>query len=250
MAQILRRAGDEIVGVALHPSGRRKHGPEILRAAAVRRGCVFQAARLDGPATLERIRKLGAAVGLSASFGYILRRPLLELFPKGILNLHPAFLPWNRGAYPNVWSIVERKPAGVTLHLLDEGVDTGPIVAQTRVNVRPTDTGESLYRRLEDESLRLFKQAWPKFKRGALRPRRQDNKTGSLHRTKDVATIDRIDLDRAYPARELIDILRARTFPPHSGAFFETSEGKRIGIQVTLTELDATPTRTARSKRI
>ena len=114
-------------------------------------------------------------------FGYILRPNFLRLIPRGCVNVHPALLPYNRGAYPNVWSIVDGSPAGVTIHFVDEGIDTGDIIAQAQVVIEPVDTGESLYRKLERGAVALF----PKLGRGyAL-----DRLSGSRSPRKSVRTI-------------------------------------------------------------
>lgn len=69
------------------------------------------------------------------SFGYrhILRKAQLETLKRPVLNLHIAYLPFNRGAHPNFWSFIESTPAGVTIHEIDEGIDTGPICFQKYV---------------------------------------------------------------------------------------------------------------------
>src|SRR3990167_11096462 len=76
------------------------------------------------------------------SYGYrhILRENVLGMLPDRAVNLHIAFLPWNRGADPNFWSFAEHTPKGVTIHYLDKGVDTGDIIAQRSVMPFPHDT--------------------------------------------------------------------------------------------------------------
>jgi methionyl-tRNA formyltransferase len=130
---------------------------------------------------------------------------------------------------------VDDTPAGVTLHEIDEGVDTGDIWARQQVEVRPSDTGRSLYRRLEQASLDLFQSAWPKWKNGELSPTKQSEEEGTKYYTDDVENIDEIDLDAMYTGRELIDILRARTFPPHNGAYF-VEDGQKVYLRLELTE--------------
>jgi methionyl-tRNA formyltransferase len=180
-----------------------------------------------------RHRARGRRVRVSVMFGYMLREPIRRLFPRECINLHPAYLPWNRGAYPNVWSIVERTPAGATLHYVDDGVDTGDIIAQRRVVVAPHDTGETLYGRLEAASLELFRDTWPLFAAGRAGRTAQSGE-GSFHRVHDVEAIDAIDPGRAYAAGELVDIPRARTFPPHAGVL--TAGNRRIHVRVELEE--------------
>ncbi len=229
----LKETGREIVGVVIHPEEKQKYGREILDTAALPAKRVFLAPSLKEISTLEEIRSLSPDVGLSVMFDYILDVSFMELFPKGCFNLHPSILPYNKGAFANVWAIVDRTPAGVTFHVIDAGVDTGPIVAQKEVKIEPIDTGETLYRKLEGAGVALFKETWPKVETGEYTLYPQDPGAGTVHRRSDVDRIDRIDLEKEYKARELIDILRARTFPPYNGAYF-VAEGKRVYMELKL----------------
>jgi methionyl-tRNA formyltransferase len=229
-------AGEEVVGLAVHPPARARLREEIVAAAGLPPQRVFDGARLGEPEVLESIRSLGPALGISIMFGYILRPPFLGLFPRGVVNLHPAYLPWNRGAYPNVWSLVEGTPAGATLHYIDPGVDTGDLIAQVKLAPSPADTGATLYRRQEEAAATLFRQTWPGLRAGTA-PRTPQDSGGSSHRMADVARIDEVDLDRRYTGRELIDLLRARTFPPHKGAYFRV-DGRRYYLRLQIEEDD------------
>ena len=231
--QWLKEQREEIVGLVLHGRSRRKCGEELLEAAALIPSCLFDGSQLRQTEVLNAIRALEADVAVSVYFGYILKREFLALFPRGCMNLHPALLPYNRGAYPNVWSIVDGTPAGVTLHYIDEGVDTGDIIAQRKVVVEPVDTGATLYRKLEEASVQLFVETWPWIKAGTAERTPQPREAGTTHRVEDVRQIDQVDLDRQYTARELIDILRARTFPPYPGAYF-VRNGRKVYINVDL----------------
>ena len=233
----LAEQDEEIVGVVLHPSEKRSYGKKILDAVDLPDSHIFRANRLQEPGVTDQIQRLEPDIGVSVLFGYILKAELLNIFERGCVNLHPAYLPYNRGAYPNVWSLIDETPAGVTLHRIDEKIDTGDILARRRVEKRITDTGRSLYRRLEQASLDLFKEAWPALKVGSLTAIAQHKSEGTYHRSDDVNEIDEIDLDATYTARELINILRARTFPPHSGAYFK-EEGRKVYVSVELSESD------------
>jgi methionyl-tRNA formyltransferase len=108
------------------------------------------------PAGIERLRAISPDIGISAYYGYILKPEIIELFSRGVINMHGAYLPWCRGRNPNVWTIVDQAPAGVTIHKMEAGIDTGPILAQRRVDLTPDDTAESLYRKMEKAMLTLF----------------------------------------------------------------------------------------------
>ncbi len=229
----LRERDEEIVGLVLHPERRRAYGEEILRTAGVPADRVFSGSKLRRPAVREAIAALRPEIGLSVLFAYILKPAFLRVFPRRVVNLHPSLLPYNRGAYPNVWSIIERTPAGASLHYLDEGVDTGEIIAQKEVEVEPVDTGETLYRKLERAALDLFRETWRQIENGTAVTLAQRQDAGTCHRARDVQAVDEIDLDASYRARDLIDLLRARTFPPHEAAFFRT-EGRRVNVRIQL----------------
>ncbi len=226
--------GEQIVGLVMHPPQKQKFGPQILEASGLADTRILQATQIKTAAGRAYVQDVRPDIGVSVLFDYLLDRTVLDAVPRGVVNLHPSYLPFNRGQFPNVWSIVEKTPAGVTLHYIDEQVDTGDIIAQSRVDVEPTDTGLTLYRRLELAAIDLFKSAWPHLSAGAT-VRVPQQGCGTCHRTRDVDRIDRIDLEKAYPARELIDILRARTFPPYKGAFFEEN-GRRVYLRLELTE--------------
>jgi methionyl-tRNA formyltransferase len=98
--------------------------------------------------------------------------------------------------------------------------------------VLPTDTGETLYRKLEQESVKLFIDSWPDIAAGVA-PRIPQAGSGTHYRTSDRRHLDRIELDKTYRAAELINILRATTFPPYRGAYFEVG-GRKIYLRLEL----------------
>lgn len=233
IVQWLREQQEDIVGLVVHPPHKRKYGEELVAASQVSADYIFDGSTLQQPDVFEAIRALKPDLGLSILFGYILKPDFINLFPQGIINLHPAYLPHNRGQYPNVWSIVEQTPAGVTLHYINPGIDTGDIIAQQQAPIEPIDTGQTLYQKLEIAGVSLFRQTWPQIRRGETPRLSQSNKPGTYHRTQDVETIDHIELDQTYTARELINIIRARTFPPYKGAYF-IHEGRKIFMRLEL----------------
>lgn len=93
-------------------------------------------------------------------YGYrhILKKELIESTRAPIINLHISYLPWNRGAHPNFWSFYECTPSGVSIHLIDEGVDTGAIIYQKYVNFdKEEDTFSKTYKKLIFEIEKLFR---------------------------------------------------------------------------------------------
>lgn len=227
----LRNSDADIVALIVHESGKQKLTNEIIEAANLPPESVISADTLNDPNTIGQLTALKPDCGVSAFFGHILRKPILDLFPRGVVNLHTSLLPLNRGSYPNVWTIVDQTAAGVSMHLIDEGVDTGAILAQKEIELCPSDTGLTLNQRLESAVIDLFRNNWDKFISGQLKPQPQNDTLSSVHRASDTSQIDRIDLDANVRAGDLIDILRARTYPPHRGAYFEV-DGQKYFVEL------------------
>jgi methionyl-tRNA formyltransferase len=190
--------GEDIVGLVLHPEHKQRYGKEILDASRVNTTRVFDGSSLKQEKTLHAVRNLQPDIGLSILFDYKISKDFIDFFPMGIVNLHPSYLPYNRGQYPNVWSIVEETPAGVSLHYIDEGIDTGDIIAQKEVQVLSKDTGMSLYGKLEQTAVEIFKEHWQLIRQGKQRRISQTKAEGTYHTTRDVEKIDEIKLDRKY----------------------------------------------------
>jgi len=125
---------------------------------------------------------------LAISFGYrhILRKDVLDTAKRPVLNLHIAYLPWNRGAHPLFWSAFDGTPAGVTIHEIDAGIDTGPICFQKKVYIDPdTETFASGYKRLIDEMEAIFEEHADELLTGAYSSQPQEG-TGSAKRVRDL----------------------------------------------------------------
>jgi len=241
--EMVQKHGDTIVAIVVHAKESSRYRDEILAALNQPHPVVIEADSLRNRETVEQIEALRPDVGLSAFFGHILRPEIINIFPLGIVNIHPAYLPYNRGAYPNVWSIVDKTPAGVTIHYVDKGVDSGNIIDQVEIEVTPEDTGESLYDKLEKTCIELLARSWPGIAEAPAKVKAdtQDSSEGTSHRVRDTDDIDLIDLDKTYRAGDLLDIIRSRTFPGFHGAYFEQDSEKyflRIEIEKESTQDD------------
>lgn len=126
-------------------------------------------------------------IGYVVSYGYrhIVKEPVIRGYTGRIVNLHISLLPWNRGAYPNLWSFLEDTPKGVTVHFMDCSLDTGDIIAQREVSFDAGDeTLATTYAKLSDEIVSLFGTWWPRLAAGEVEAVQQPV-GGSCHRLKD-----------------------------------------------------------------
>lgn len=125
-----------------------------------------------------------ADLWVSVHWPFIFRHEQLATPKLGIVNVHNSYLPWNKGAHACTWAIVDRTPHGATMHWIDEGVDTGPILFQERVEIDPEDTAHSLYQKTADAEVRVFKTGMEMILSGYLRKIPQAA-AGSIHRKRD-----------------------------------------------------------------
>jgi phosphoribosylglycinamide formyltransferase-1 len=119
--------------------------------------------KLEGEAEnkyIETLKRYGAEVIALAGFMRIIKKGMLTAFPQRILNIHPALLP----AFPGVESWKQAldygvKVAGCTVHLVDEGTDSGPVIIQRTVPVLDTDTPKTLHARIQVEEHKAYPEA-------------------------------------------------------------------------------------------
>ena len=118
------------------------------------------------------------------SFGFRYKVPawLLDRLPHKCINIHISALPWNKGAHPNLWAHLNETPHGVTIHEMEETLDTGPCVVQTivRLDVGRFTTFRDTWSRLMDVAVDTFCRSWNGIKAGAY-PARPQGPGGSSH---------------------------------------------------------------------
>jgi methionyl-tRNA formyltransferase len=226
----LVEGGYNIVGVYTRPdrlAGRgRALTPPAVKAAALDYGLpIFQPPGLRRPEAVEELASLKPDVVVVCAFGVILRQPVLDTPAKGVLNVHPSLLPRHRGASPIAAAILAGdEQTGVTIMLLDPGMDTGPILSQRAIPVSPWDTSGSLGDRLAEVGAELLLEVLPRWLADEIKPQPQDDllATQSALLSKEDGAID-----WNLPA---IDIWRrVRAFNPWPGAF-TTLEGQTLLI--------------------
>lgn len=172
--QALAQAGHEIAAVVTQPDKPkgRKHEltPPPVKTAALELGIpVLQPARVRTPECIEQIRRLQPEIIVVAAFGQLIPKAILELPKYGCINIHASLLPKYRGAAPIQWAILDgEKETGVTLMRMDEGLDTGDMIAKTVVEITPQETGGSLFDKLSEAGARLLVETLPLLETGGV----------------------------------------------------------------------------------
>jgi len=123
---------------------------------------------LSGPITPQDCTDGDFDFLISYGYRFILANDVLRLFPSKAINLHISLLPYCRGAHPIFWAILEQKLLGVTIHLLDEGLDTGNILFQsvTPPSLSQDESFNSLYQKQREAIELLFMHSWKYLRTG------------------------------------------------------------------------------------
>lgn len=194
---------------------------------------IFYSDSLYKKETQDTLKMMNLDLAILAWWPYIIKKDLIKIPKFGYLNFHPSYLPYNRGKDPNFWSIIENVPFGVSIHFVDTGIDSGDIVFQSVINKSCEDTGKTLYEKALKEIVKLFKDNFQQIKSGKIPRKPQDLNHGSFHRRSELNLASMIDLDKSYRARDLLNIIRARTFYPHPAAYFvEGGEKYEVRIDI------------------
>jgi methionyl-tRNA formyltransferase len=185
----------------------------------------------NDPFLAPKLELLGPTHGVSAGYREILTTDVIEVFEKGIANVHTSLLPFGRGANPNAWAIFYDQPAGVTVHLIDGSVDTGPIIFQQHVKYDGADTAATLQEKLIAAAKPLMNAAIPAWIGVDIKATPQAKCDWPTHRKKELETIC-IEGDKKYHGWEIINILRARTFAPYPGALYTAPNGEKYRVRI------------------
>jgi methionyl-tRNA formyltransferase len=227
------RALHEIATVTLvvtqpdRPKGRgMKLAPPPVKQLALELGFpVLQPTKVRTPEFAATLREHNADVALVIAYGRILPKAVLEAPRLGCLNVHASILPKLRGAAPIQWSVVRGdSETGVCLMQMDEGLDTGPVLACARLPIGPDETSAELSLRLSELGAQLVREQLPRFVRGELTATPQDHAQATL-----APLLSKEDgaLDWSRSARELHNL--ARGLSPWPGAFTWLS-GTRLKV--------------------
>ncbi len=218
--EALLKSDDQVVGVVTQPDRPKGRGqaviPSPVKVVCLREGIpILQPLKMKAPEFLEALRQWHPDVITVTAFGRILPAAILTLPPRGCINVHGSLLPKYRGAGPVQWAVIRgEQETGITTMLMDEGMDTGAMLLQKRVAIRPDDTAGTLAPRLAEVGGRLLVETLRQLKAGALRPQPQDHSLATM-----APLLKKEDglVDWTLPAGDIAN--RVRGLSPWPGAF-------------------------------
>lgn len=224
----LSEAGADILLVVTQPdrpSGRgKKLTPPPVKVLAEELGIpVYQPERIRRKEALEHVLSFGAECAAVVAYGQILPQAFLDGFPLGALNVHGSLLPKYRGAAPIHRSILAGDAeTGISIMLLDAGMDTGPVLTEQAVPIELHDNLGTMHDKLANVGAELLCRTLADWKAGRIQPRPQDDSLATL-----APPIKKEEMAVSWqlPAQRVFNTIRA--FDPFPGAFTSLG-GKRL----------------------
>jgi methionyl-tRNA formyltransferase len=227
--EILLANGYPVIAVVSQPDrpkGRgRKLIPPSLKVVAEKHGIpVLQPESVRDLGFIEQFKQLSPDMIALAAFGQIIPKDILDIPPLGCLNVHPSLLPQYRGAAPINWSLINGDTTtGVTIMLMDEGMDTGDILLQEETEIDPDEVYDSLHDRLSLSGAQLLLAATDMIVAGKSTPLPQDSSkaTYAPRLTKDMEHIN-----WESGADSLVNLIRGLSSDPGAYAFLREKKLK------------------------
>jgi methionyl-tRNA formyltransferase len=228
--EALLDAGHEVAALVTQPDKEKGRGRELapppLKPVALARGVrVLQPRRVREPAAEEELEALRPELQVVVAYGQILPKSVIDIAPLGTVNVHASMLPRLRGAAPIQWAIARGDAeTGVTTMLIDEGLDTGPMLLSRPTSIGPEETAGQLEPRLARLGAEVLLETVQGLAEGTLRPIPQDHSAATL-----APLLKKEDgrLDWTRPAPELAN--RVRGFHPWPGAY-TTVDGRVLKV--------------------
>lgn len=223
----------EVIAVVSQPDKPRGRDLQLqsppVKSLAQNRGIpVFQPAKARDPLFIEKLRQLQPDLMVVIAYGQILPQSILDIPHHGCLNIHTSLLPRHRGAAPIQWSILSGDAeTGVTIMKMDAGLDTGPILSQKFIPIRPEDNSQTIHDQLAEAGADLLLETIPEYVQGKINPRPQpEGETYARKISKEDGLID-----WTLPAITIWNKVRA--FTPWPGAFtFLPREGRKQLLKI------------------
>jgi methionyl-tRNA formyltransferase len=164
-----------------------------------------------------------------------------QIFPKRLVenvccvNFHPGLNPYNRGWYPQAFSIINGLPVGSTIHLMDEEVDHGEIIAQKEVEIIVSDTSFEVHKKIINAEKKLIKENLLNIINGVFETTKPVQE-GNYNGIKDYNAICELNLKSVATFREHLNILRATTHGNFKNAYFFDDNGTKYFVRILIEE--------------
>jgi methionyl-tRNA formyltransferase len=176
---------------------------------------------------------------LIENFNLIISCHSRQIFPAKLvnsvrcINIHPGLNPYNRGWYPQIFSIMNKMPLGATIHEMDELIDHGDIIAQKEIELCSWDTSLTAYNKVIQAEVELMNDFIEDIIDGAYHATPMHSE-GNYNSKADFNKLCKLDLDETLTVKEVIDMLRALTHGDYKNAYFIDDKNNKVYVNIEL----------------
>lgn len=231
--QAMIDAGHEICGVFTQPDKPKGRGytltPPPVKELAVQHGLsVYQPTTFRTKEAEELVASLRPEIIIVVAYGKLLPKAILDIPPKGCINVHGSLLPKYRGAAPIQWAVINgEKTTGVTTMYMDEGLDTGDILLMEETPIQPNETAGELFDRLSLLGAKVLEDTLQKIEDGSITRTPQPNEGASYA---SMLGKELCQVDWGQPAATIHNLVRGLSPWPVATSVYQ---GKRIKLHRT-----------------
>lgn len=213
------------------------HAKELIKISELSEDKIIRGELFSNFENIEKLNSLELDYVIGVHFPYIIPKNVLACAKVGFINLHPAYLPYNKGWHTPTWAILDKTKYGATLHFMAEALDAGDIINQKTLKVTCYDTADSLYKKVLELEEKVFIESFDDLL--TLSPKRlKQTKKGTSHNKKDLRAIKEINLEASLKTKDIIDRLRALTTNDISESAYFTKGNKKYAVQINITKID------------
>jgi methionyl-tRNA formyltransferase len=221
LKSVLKNGGDIVGIVTIKEAKNNSDFCDLTPVSDEHRIPIHYCKNVNDPQTMEWIKEKAPDVIFCWGFSQLIKKELLSLPPLGILGVHPALLPKNRGRHPLIWAkVLGLKESGLSFFRMDEGADSGPILSQERFEITEEDDASSLYRKIEEIAACQISSFLPELISGKARFFEQDVSKANTWRKRSPKDGS---IDWRMSATAILNLIRALTHP-YPGAEFSLEE--------------------------
>lgn len=188
---------------------------------------------------LRQVDVKAQARSLIETYDLIISAHCKQIFPPVLVNsvrcvnVHPGLNPFNRGWYPQIFSIINKKPIGATIHVMDEQIDNGEIIIQEEVDLYESDTSKDVYERVVEAEKKLLGTHLENIIKGDYSSKKVAA-SGNYNSPADFLELCELNLSSVGTLREHIDLLRALSHGEHNNAYFYDATGTKVYVRMAL----------------
>jgi len=190
--------------------------------------------------SLDNVEKINININIDKiieTYDLIISCHSKQIFPKKLvnatrcINIHPGLNPYNRGWFPQVFSILNKKKLGATIHEMDEEIDHGKIIVQEEVELYQYDTSLSAYNRVVEKEVKLLEENIQSIINNEYNAIEMAE-DGNYNSKQDFNKLCELNLDENCTMKDALDKLRALTHGEYKNAYFLDEQGNKIYVSI------------------